>query len=375
MSTESLDGMRPSLVERVRGIIFDPQTEWRRIAGEEPAPLLMSYVIPLAALSALVGFVSTVLYSGFSIDAEIAWTGASAVLHVVSAVLGVAFAAMLINVLAPRFGGEANGVHAGQLAAYAATAMLISGVSVIVPFVAPIFLLAGLIYSIVLLSLGVRALMSLPETKVVAFVMTFLAVAIVAAVIVIATAGPLLSSARAHVTGAAATLVSSQSAPAPEIVQRSDAERAIASLVQTHSRRAVDPARLEEQFPRTLPSGFALQSSSSSAEGGIPRAEGVYRNGDAELKVSIVHLSDAANQAAITALLRVGEPRIDAVGYARTQTIDGRLYFEEASADASRYGVVARGIAVLAEGGVTPDQARAAIETLGVQRLEQMFGS
>ena len=61
-------------------------------------------------------------------------------------------------------------------------------------------------------------------------------------------------------------------------------------------------------------------------------------------------------------------------GYNRTQAIDGRFYAEEVRAGSSRYVVIGRGVIMIAEGGVTMDQARAAVETIGLQRLEGMFG-
>jgi hypothetical protein len=39
----------------------------------------------------------------------------------------------------------------------------------------------------------------------------------------------------------------------------------------------------------------------------------------------------------------------------------------------ARYIVIGRGVAMIAEGGVTRDQARAAIETIDLQRLEAEF--
>ena len=54
--------------------------------------------------------------------------------------------------------------------------------------------------------------------------------------------------------------------------------------------------------------------------------------------------------------------------------VDGRFYAEEVRAGTSRYVVIGRGVIMIAEGGVTMDQARAAVETIGLQRLEALFG-
>jgi hypothetical protein len=112
---------------------------------------------------------------------------------------------------------------------------------------------------------------------------------------------------------------------------------------------------------------------------GTAQAEGVYQNGDARITVTIVHMGAMGAVAAMAAGANVQENRQDADGFSRTQTVDGRIYTEEVSnsARSARYGVIGRGVSVTADGanGVTLDQARAAVETIGVQRLERQFAS
>jgi hypothetical protein len=43
-------------------------------------------------------------------------------------------------------------------------------------------------------------------------------------------------------------------------------------------------------------------------------------------------------------------------------------------AERARYVVIGRGVAMIAEGEVTIDQARAAVETIDLRRLESVFG-
>jgi uncharacterized protein YcfJ len=82
--------------------------------------------------------------------------------------------------------------------------------------------------------------------------------------------------------------------------------------------------------------------------------------------------------AGMAAGMNVQENRQDADGYSRTQTIDGRVYNEEVQTNGGSvsYGVIGRGVAVTAggSGGVTIDQARAVVQAIDVQRLEQTFG-
>lgn len=75
--------------------------------------------------------------------------------------------------------------------------------------------------------------------------------------------------------------------------------------------------------------------------------------------------------------MNMRETSLDGDGYARTQTIDGRIYSEtvDNAGGSASYSVIGRGVAVAAEGtNITLDQARAAVETIGVRRLERQFG-
>ena len=148
-------GPRPGLFVRVRNILIAPQAEWRRIASEDPAPLISSYVLPLALLGAIVSLAANVGYGGhFTLNADLAWKGVSAALYVVFVIVGVPIAAFVINALAPRFGAEANADHAKRLAAYAATPILVATCAAIAPPIAGGVVAAGVIYALVLLALS-----------------------------------------------------------------------------------------------------------------------------------------------------------------------------------------------------------------------------
>jgi hypothetical protein len=73
-TTDAMYGARPGLFARVRNILITPQAEWRRIADEDHAPLISSYVMPLAACGAVVSFAASVVYGGsFAIGAALIW--------------------------------------------------------------------------------------------------------------------------------------------------------------------------------------------------------------------------------------------------------------------------------------------------------------
>lgn len=377
MTTDALDtGERPSLIARVRDILVRPQNEWRRIAAEDPAPLIGSYVLPLAIAGALAGFGAGVFYAGsFALNAALIDKAVSAALYVLFAIAGVMVAGWLINALAPRFGAEANADHAKRLAAYASTPILVAAVAAVAPPISGMMMGAGVVYALALIAIGVPTLMPLTDADNGAprFVISFAGAAAAIAALAAMVLGPLIQSGRDALSGAVE--VAAPAPAAPPIVRRSAVETTIARLAQSDAPSLLgDPQRLAEQFPDTLPSGFARQAVTTAQRDGISRADGAYRQGEQTLSVSIIQYSAEVDPAAFAALLDVRASGRREGGYARSQSIDGRLYAEDVGAQTARYVVIGRGVVMIAEGGVTMDQARAAVETIGLQRLEAMFG-
>lgn len=375
-TADELYGPRPGLFARVRNILIRPQSEWRRIAAEDHVPLIGSYVMPLALLGGVVSFAASVLYGGsFALNASLVSKGVSAVLYVAFAVLGVIAAGVIIKWLAPRFGAEPNGEHADRLAAYSATPILAAMFAAIAPPVAGGVVAAGVIYALVLLALGMQPLMPLrdPDNSVPRFTILFAVIAALVIALFAMFVGPLINSGREMLTGAVEAVAPPPAAP--DLPRRSGAELAIDRLSQANATSILtDPARLEEQFPDSLPGGFARQSTSKAQRGGVSRSDASYRDGGATLSLSILQFDSDVDPAALAALLAVQADGAVDGGYNRTQSIDGRFYAEEVRAASSRYVVIGRGVAMIAQGGVTMDQARAAVETIGLQRLEGLFG-
>jgi hypothetical protein len=144
---------------------------------------------------------------------------------------------------------------------------------------------------------------------------------------------------------------------------------------------AVDPSKLQALLPNALPGGFARESveSSAAAAMGAATVEGVYRNGDKTIHLTIAHLGPMGAMAGLAAAAGVNTNREDANGYERARTVDGRVITEEVnkSANTAKYGIIGRkGAAVTVEGsgGVSVDEARAAVEAVGLDRVEALGG-
>lgn len=182
-----------NIVERAKNILLQPRQEWDVIAGEthSVSGLYTGYVMILAAIPAIAAFVgfSLVGVGGFGLSYRVPI--ASGVAHMVLSYalsLGMVYVlALIIDALAPNFGGEKNFMQAFKVAAFAPTASWLAGIFSIVPALSILGLLG--LYSLYLLYLGLPKLMKSPEEKAMGYTAVVIVVAIVLSVIVSVVAG------------------------------------------------------------------------------------------------------------------------------------------------------------------------------------------
>ena len=159
--TESEPVIPRALVERVKAILLKPAREWD-VIDAEPATIrgiYMGYLVYLAAISPIARFIGDGVFLQSPVISELI------TLVVTYAIwLGGAYLmALLIDVLAPTFGGQRNPVQAFKVAAYSSTASAVAGVFSIFP---PLSMLAILgLYGLYLLWVGLPKLMKVPQEK------------------------------------------------------------------------------------------------------------------------------------------------------------------------------------------------------------------
>ena len=167
------------LLARVQAILLTPRGEWPRIAAE-PATvqgLFTGYIVWLAAIPAICGL--------------LAWNSASLnalVIAYLASLAGAYIVAIIIDSLAPSFGGQRDAVAAMKLVAYSATASWVAGVGEMIPLVGWIVGLVGTAYSIYVLYLGLPILMRCPTERallytIVIFVLTLVLFGVLGAVL------------------------------------------------------------------------------------------------------------------------------------------------------------------------------------------------
>lgn len=174
-----------ALVERVKGILLKPQEEWQTIVPEttDVKTLYTTYIIILAAIPAVAGFLSIAAFSsilgrfggGFGI-------GFGLVSSIIGYLIGLAMVyviALIADVLAPSFDGEKNFAQSFKLVTYSMTASWVGGIFSIIPLLGGLISLLCSAYGIYILYLGVVPMKKVPEAKAVGYTVVVIISAIV----------------------------------------------------------------------------------------------------------------------------------------------------------------------------------------------------
>lgn len=174
------------LVQRVKDILLAPKQTWPAIEAEaaDAASLYRNYVMIVAAIPAVAGFVGMSVFGfGMMGMTTVRLPLANGLAHMVTGyVLSLALVfvvALIVDALAPSFGGQKSRINALKLVAYGSTAGMVGGIFSLVPPLSVLGLVAAL-YSVYLVYLGLPVLMKCPEEKAPAYTaVTFLCAIVV----------------------------------------------------------------------------------------------------------------------------------------------------------------------------------------------------
>lgn len=405
-----------NIVERAKNICLTPKTEWPVIAAEPAAtaPLITGYAAPLAAIGAICGFIG-----GALIGQTLPFVGhyrvpivsafVAAVFSFCMALVGVFVLSLIINALAPTFGGEKNSGQALKLAVYAYTPAWLAGVLQIVPVLGLLGIFAAL-YAVYLLYLGLPRLMKNPEDKSVVYTVVTFVCAIVLSLIVTAIGGLVVGAgmvgtgALSSASGGSDVQVDKNSplgqlealgkkleesnkkaeAAAKSGDPNAQAAAAVEGLgILLGGGKKVDPVAIDQLKP-LVPDTFAgLPKTASNAEKTgfaslmVSKAEATYD--DKVGKRVTLEISDTGGVSGLLALAgwagAEGE-REDDQGSERTHRVNGRLTHEKSSKSGgtNEFAVIlADRFVVSAKGnGVDLNALKAAVSGLDLGKLEGM---
>lgn len=182
------------VIERAKNIILKPKEAWAAI-DTEPATVQSIYV-PYVVLLAAIGPVAQLIggqvfgYGAFGITFRPSLGSAlvSALLSYGLALASIFVLSLIIDALAPNFGGQKSQVQALKVAAYSATAGWLAGIFGLIPALAILGILG--LYGLYLLYLGLPILMKVPEDKAAGYTI----VVVIAAVVIFLIIGVIVAS-------------------------------------------------------------------------------------------------------------------------------------------------------------------------------------
>ena len=408
------------IVERIKAILTTPRTEWPAAAAE-PATvqnLYAGYIAIVAALPIIAGFIKGSLIGagafGITVRTPIGMGIVGMVLHYVLALAIVYVVALIINALAPTFGGQKDMVQALKTVAYSWTASWIAGIAVIVPWLGWLIAIAGAIYAIYLLYLGLPHTMKCPPEKaggytavsvIIAIVLSWIVGAIVVGVIgTAAMTGAAMGG--MHVTGsngdnvtidsdsalgklAAMGQRAEQASKELDAAQKSgDSQAQSAAMGKMMGAMAGSNGNVEalapDQIKAFLPDSLgSLKRSSLSAERNsamgmqISQATANYAADNGQhVTLEVSDTGGAKGFMSLAAAMAPEEEKQTDHGYEKTYSADGNLVHEEWDTQ-SKYGeysvVVGKRFTVKANGNVDSiDQLKQAVASIDLGKLESL---
>ena len=403
------------LVDRAKNICLTPKTEWPVIAGESTSTgsLMSGYVAPLAIIGPIAGFIGgsvighTLPFVGTYRTPIVAGVGL-AIFTFVMAFVGVFILSLIINALAPSFGGEKNSQQALKVAVYAYTPAWLAGILGIIPFLGMLAVLAAF-YSLYLLYLGLPKLMKCPEEKSIGYTVVVVICAIVLSVVITAVGG-MFAGAGMLATGAfggrsaASSVQFDKDSPVGKLEQfgknmeaagkkmeaaqnsgnQEEAMKAAmsglgAALGGGTAVEAVDIEKLKPLVPETF-AGLAKKSSSSDKSGAagfmVSKAEAQYADtAGKNIQLEITDMGSARGLMGLASWANVQGEKEDQYGTEKTQKVNGRLVHEKSrKSGGGEYSVVIadRFMVEAKSASVDLGTLKSAVSSLDLGKLEAM---
>ncbi|HEX2558711.1 Yip1 family protein [Phenylobacterium sp.] len=387
MSVVEPGSTQSKLIQRVKDILLRPGPTWD-VIDTEPASLgsiYKGYVLILAAIPPICLVLGHLIFGGLNfgvISVRFSFTAIlfEAVSTYLLSLAGVFVLALIVDLLAPQFGGQRNRVKAFKVAAYSYTAVWVAGVLLLIPMLAAVALLASL-YGLYLLYLGLPRLMrSSPEKSA-----PYIAVSILAAVVIAIIMASISSEIRSLGVRDADD-VQIRIGDESVTVNRRDAKAAADKLAEQLAAaaggegvEAADPEAFKSHLPATI-AGFERtelttgRRSVAGIEGSSATA--TYVRGDTRMTLNLIDAGALSALAALGGAFNMESSSEENGKHERIGEVDGRLTIEEYDSNSRHgsYGVmVGERFMVLAEGdGVTVDELKAAVASVDAGRLEQL---
>ena len=378
-----------NVIERAKAILLKPAETWP-VIDAEPATIGSIYkdwLVIMAAIPAVCTFIGLSVIGagmfGYGFRIPIVYGLESMIVRYVMALIGAFVVALIVDALAPTFGGTKNQVSALKVVAYGGTASYVAGFLSILPSLSILGLIAAC-YSIYLIYLGLPVLMKCPREKAAGYTAVIIIIGIVAAII-IGAASAMFMPGRAAMFGSAAPAavfttpngdVAIDSGALDATAKRMDAARARMEAAQKSGDPAsagaalgemmgaltgsggtpIPAADLKAQLPESL---GALKRESFETNGGsavgisASVAKAGYVAGDQRVELSLTDMGGLGGLASVATWANVSVDKETPDGIEKTYKDSGRTIHETYRKDGSHseYTVILKnGVIVEADG-------------------------
>lgn len=329
------------LLNRAKALILTPKDEWPMIAAspESIGDIYRSWVLPLAAIGPVAQFIGGTVFGygafGFSYKPSLMSALGMAIMSYVLTLIGVYLVALVIDALAPSFGGTKNKVAAFKVAAFGSTAAWVAGIFGIIPALGFLGLLG--LYSLYLIFLGLPLLMKSPPEKATGYIIATIVVAFVVS-IVVGIASTSLSRAMfgGGMMGAASGTMTVPGGGTVDMGKLEEAgkkfEDAATKMQSGQGKPAIAPDVLQALLPAALGDleRASIESSSMGAGGvGGSQAEARYGSGDNQITLTITDMGVIGGLAALGSAFNVQSSKQDGTSYEKVGKVDGRMTTEK----------------------------------------------
>ena len=375
------------MVQRIRDILTKPTPTWEVIDTEAATigGLYRSWVIPLAAIPAVCHFIGLSVFGfgfwGLHYRPSIVWTGINAVVTYLLTLAGVYVSALIIDALAPSFGGQKNQIQAFKVAAYSSTAAWLAGVFQLIPMLSVLGLVG--LYSLYLMWKGLPKLMKAPEDKALGYVVVVILVSVVVWIIIAAVTAPLMAMGRhgGPFGGRHDEISGNLVIPGVGSVDV-DKAREAAERMEKAARTGKVELVSTDVLKATLPASAAgftrgeVATESASAGGfGSASAQADYSRGDTRARLQVIDLSGAGPMAGMAAAFSVERSSERGEAYEKVGRVGGVMTMEKYDRGSRRgeYGIlVGDRFLVQAEGGdVSMDELKGLVGAVDRGALER----
>jgi Yip1 domain len=391
---------RAALLERIKAILLRPKAEWPKIAAEPASvsSLYSDYVVYVAAVPVLCALIGSLVFgSGFGgLTYRPSLFGAlwSAIVQYALQLGGVYVFALIIDFIAPRFGGAPDRVSAFKLAAYSATASWMAGIFTLIPALGALTILG--LYSLYLLYTGAPVVMRLPQERAMGFTVAIVAAGLVVGIVVallLAALTPGIRPTSPDEIKGKISLPGGVTLDMDKINKASKQLEAVTKNIEKQTPGAVSggaPPEAEQDasnlapiaadalkslIPASLPGGFARKDVSTSAGDAagfsFASAKGVYTKDNASVTVSLVDMGVMGAFAALGSAFGANSSEETETSYSKMGKMDGRMTMEEFNrkTHSGRFGTIVNDrVMVEAEGsGATMAQLKAAVGAVDLQ--------